>query len=347
MLELEEIHTKYETMSKNSLPEDIKTVIMVELCTPELREHLEFNATDNDYKETREAVMAHVQRERRDPIIAMEIDNYEGETQEHWGDWWSGTHDHGWSNDDSNEHEINYNGNVAKGKGGGILQKGKGKGKGAAKGGGKFDGYAKGGGKDNGKGKMEKVATCVDSGTTLPTSVKRKTLTWIGFVAWQRHSAQQPEGGLPVSDEQRSGRRMEDSWRKLKGPACFVDVCNVNKNEVVLQNRFHVLSDTEEDEQNLESGSSDWTGCQNSQKKVANQSSRQEEKGAAQLSVRWSVLGAHNRLRCWRERHEGENGTMRHSDEQVASVFYTTANGDQTVERKSYTWSPKKETPRR
>ena len=50
---------------------------------------------------------------------------------------------------------------------------------------------------------------------------------------------------------------MEDSWRKLEGPACFVDVCNVNKNEVVLQNRFHVLSDTEEDEQNLESGSSE------------------------------------------------------------------------------------------
>ena len=268
LLKLEEIYSKYETMSKNLLPEDIKTVIMVELCTPELREHLEFNAKDNDYKETREAVMAYVERKRRDPITAMEIGNNEGETQEHSGDWWSGTYDYGWVNDDSNEHEINYSGYVAKGKGGVIMQKGKGKGNGAAKGGGKFDGYTKGGGKDKGKGKTGKAGvfqgSCHWCGQWGHTANKcQEKDAYMDWVRNQRgngtaHNNQKVAYQLEASNDQ------DDGWKTvggdlgaLEGPARFVDVCNLNKNEVVLQNRFHVLSDTEEDEQqNLESASS-------------------------------------------------------------------------------------------
>ena len=52
LLELEEIYCKYGSMSNNLLFEDIKTVTMVELCTLELWEHLEFNAKDIDYKAT-------------------------------------------------------------------------------------------------------------------------------------------------------------------------------------------------------------------------------------------------------------------------------------------------------
>ena len=45
------------------LPEDVKTVIMVEHCTPELRVHLEFNAKDIGSRERREAVMAQRRRD--------------------------------------------------------------------------------------------------------------------------------------------------------------------------------------------------------------------------------------------------------------------------------------------
>ena len=48
-------------------------MIMVALCTPDLREHLEFNSKDIDYRETREAVMAHVEHKRRDPTTAIEM----------------------------------------------------------------------------------------------------------------------------------------------------------------------------------------------------------------------------------------------------------------------------------
>ena len=73
LLKLEDIFTRCETMANNKLPEDIKTVIMMELCTPDPKENLEFNLKDVGYKETREAVMDYVERKRRDPITAMEI----------------------------------------------------------------------------------------------------------------------------------------------------------------------------------------------------------------------------------------------------------------------------------
>ena len=40
---MEDIFTRYETMANNKLPEDTKTVIMMELCTPDLKENLEFS----------------------------------------------------------------------------------------------------------------------------------------------------------------------------------------------------------------------------------------------------------------------------------------------------------------
>ena len=41
LLRVEEIYSRYETMTKERLPEDIKTVIMTELCTPEFRHGVE------------------------------------------------------------------------------------------------------------------------------------------------------------------------------------------------------------------------------------------------------------------------------------------------------------------
>merc|ERR1711917_110335 len=100
-------------MSKEKLPEDIKTVIMTELCTPELKEYLEFNNKDVSYKVTREAIMAYVGRKRRDPLTAMEVGNHEGECE-----WWTDCeNDYQYQENEPNHNEVNYSGFAGKGKG--------------------------------------------------------------------------------------------------------------------------------------------------------------------------------------------------------------------------------------
>ena len=147
ILRVEEIYARYEVMSKEAIQEDIKTVIMTELCTPELKEYLEFNNKDFDYKETREAIMAYVERKRKDPLTSMEVGNYECENE-----WWNDS-DNEYQFKDPEEHhnELNYYGYGGKGKGKSWTPKGKGKS--THKGSGKSAGYQKGGGKDKGKGK--------------------------------------------------------------------------------------------------------------------------------------------------------------------------------------------------
>ena len=126
LLKLEDIYNRYETMSTNKLPEDIKTVIMIELCTPELKEHLEFNSKDVSYKETREAVMGYVERKRRDPIVAMEVGSQETHSCEYCADWWNGEYD---DPEVDYQQELSYYGYEGwKGKGPSFGPKGKGKG---------------------------------------------------------------------------------------------------------------------------------------------------------------------------------------------------------------------------
>ena len=84
---------------------------------------MSFNAKDIDYKETRKAVMAYVEGKTARSFCGHEDRQLRIETQEHSGDWWSGTYDYGCVNDDSNEQEINYSGYAAKGKGGGDFAK--------------------------------------------------------------------------------------------------------------------------------------------------------------------------------------------------------------------------------
>merc|ERR1711873_32060 len=137
-------------MSKEAIQEDIKTVIVTELCTPELKDYLEFNNKDYDYKDTREAIMAYVERKRKDPLTAMEVGNHEGAHE-----WCSGPeNDYQYQDLEYCHNEINYNGYSGKGKG--VNGVPKGKGKGPHKGSGKAGFYQKGGGKDKGKGKGKK-----------------------------------------------------------------------------------------------------------------------------------------------------------------------------------------------
>ena len=103
ILRVEEIYARYEVMSKEAIQEDIKTVIMTELCTPELKEYLEFNNKDYDYKDTREAIMAYVERKRRDPLTAMEVGNHECDHL-----WWSeGENDYQYHDTDEYHNELN------------------------------------------------------------------------------------------------------------------------------------------------------------------------------------------------------------------------------------------------
>ena len=99
-------------MANNKLPEDIKTVIIMELRTPDLKENLDFNLKDVGFQETREAVMAYVERKRRDPIAAMEIGNHENDCYENAGDWWGGdvNEDNNGDNEENFHQEVNYRG---------------------------------------------------------------------------------------------------------------------------------------------------------------------------------------------------------------------------------------------
>ena len=81
LLKLEDIFT-CETMANNTLAEDMNPVIMMELRTPDLTEHLEFTLKDAGYREKREAVMAYVEKKRRDPIKAKQIGNHKNDYNE-------------------------------------------------------------------------------------------------------------------------------------------------------------------------------------------------------------------------------------------------------------------------
>ena len=109
-------------------------MIMRELCTPDLKENLEFNLKDVGHKETREAVMAYVERKRRDPITATEIGNHENDYYENAGDRWGGdVNEDNYGDNEKNYHqEVNYSGYGSKvygleGEGYNYVAKGKGR----------------------------------------------------------------------------------------------------------------------------------------------------------------------------------------------------------------------------
>ena len=268
VLKLEEIYNRYEAMAKGGLPEDIKTVIMIELCTPDLKEHLEFNLKDVDYKDTREAVMAYVERKRRDPLTAMEVGNHEHDS------WWGGTGgcDY-YENEELYEHEVNYNGYSWKGKGPSFGTKGKGKdaykggGKDYGKGGGKDFGknkgkdFTKGKGKDFGKGKNEFQGHCHWCGkwghSASRCSDKDMYMDWVRSGKGSGNNYQQNNGKGTNNVE--SQYVQQDEWKtpvealsSLNSGARQVDVCNLNanynKNFPKLHNRFAVLEDESLDE---------------------------------------------------------------------------------------------------
>ena len=268
ILKLEDIYTRYESMSNTKLPEDIKTVIMIELCTPDLKEHLEFNLKDVGYKETREAVMAYVERKRRDPLTAMEIGNHEHDYYEHTGNWWGGENEDTYETDEmSREHEVNYNGygykgHNFKGKGYNTVAKGYEKGYGVkGKGGGKASGYKGGGKGKDGKGKGGKKGDfqgachwCGKWGHTASRcSDKDAYMEWVRSgkgPANHTHETTKETYNLQC-DEEDGWKTVGGSLSSLDKAPRFVDVCSLRTNYQrdfpKLQNRFDSLQSEDPD----------------------------------------------------------------------------------------------------
>ena len=247
LLKVEEIFTRYETMSDNTLPEDIKTVILIELCTPDLKEHLEFSSKDVSYKETREAVMAYVERKRSDPFLAMEVGNQEKSVTEEYTTFWSTD-----GNASGENPEVNYWG--WKGKGGGGP---KGKGKGHWKGGPKGSGQPKGGGapdKGGGKGKGGKAAEfqgnchwCGKWGHPANRCADKDVyMEWVRSVNGKggvKEPTPQEAYGVGCQHPSES----QGGVSSLETPERSMLICSVGKSQVKVQNRFAVLESQDED----------------------------------------------------------------------------------------------------
>ena len=276
LLRLEDIFTRYETMSNTKLPEDIKTVIMIELSTPDLKEHLEFNLKDMGYKETREAVMAYVERKRKDPLTAMEVGSHERDYYDECDNWWGGEHEENHENYEmTGDHEVNYyakgyglkgSGKVGGyGKGGGKIGgygKGGDKGGGFGKGGGKGAGYGKGGGKDKGGGKGkgggkkgEFPGNCHWCGkwghTANRCSDKDAYMDWVRSGRGGSNAETSQEAYNLQSDRDEGWKMEGGSLSSLDKAPRFVDVCslriNYQRDFPKLQNRFDSLQSEDPD----------------------------------------------------------------------------------------------------
>ena len=252
ILRVEDIYARYEVMSQVALPADVKTVIMTELCTPELKEYLEFNNKDLEYKETREAIMAYVERKRRDPLTAMEVGNHEGDP----GWWCEEEADYQYQDMDDLNQELNYYGYGGKGKGKSWAPKGKGKG--PYKGSGKGGVYMKGSGKDKGKGKGKKggfQGECHWCGkwghTASQCSDKDEYMDWLrgskGAGKNQAHQHRETNHVLPTLGEVATWKTVGNPVEMLVTESRHVDISNVNRHFPKLQNRYSVLTEEEVD----------------------------------------------------------------------------------------------------
>ena len=77
LMHVEELMKKYEVLIGVALPEDLRVTVIVDLCTKDLRENLEYNTRDMTYKEVRDEIMSYVERKRDtsgSQLKAMEVD---------------------------------------------------------------------------------------------------------------------------------------------------------------------------------------------------------------------------------------------------------------------------------
>ena len=244
LLRVEETYARYEIMSNAAIPEDIKTVILTELCTPELKEYLEFNSKDYGYKETREAIMAYVERKRKDPLTAMEVGNHECDNCDTF--WGVDENDYMYYDPNDCHYEVNYSGYATKGKGKSWGPKGKGKG--PYKGAGKGMPFQKGGGKDKGKGKGKKGSFqgechwCGQWGHTASRCPEKDA-----YMDWLRRINSMGKGGAMqvdhIAEEDVQWKNVGNPVSTLEMDSRYVDIGNMDRHFPKLSNRFGALSE--------------------------------------------------------------------------------------------------------
>ena len=92
-MKVEENMKHYEVMAGADLPEDLKVTVIIDLCTKDLKEHLELSTREMTYKQVRDEIISYVERKRNvfsNDLKAMDLDEVEDDHV-----WWGGVeHDH-------------------------------------------------------------------------------------------------------------------------------------------------------------------------------------------------------------------------------------------------------------
>ena len=92
------------------------------------------------------------------------------------------------------------------------------------------------------------LATGVDSGITLSTTVRKKN----AYMDWTRNRYDKKKNNQNVAFQLETTTGQDDGWKIVRGHietlARFVDVCSCNRVWIDLQKMFHVVTNTEADE---------------------------------------------------------------------------------------------------
>ena len=166
LMKVEEYMKHCQAMAGADLPEDLKVTVIIDLCTKDLKEHLELSTREMTNKQVRDEIISYAERKRNafsNDLKAMDLDEVEDDHV-----WWCGMeHDHEqWDQHCSEKqlYSMGWNKGVRKG---GYKGWNKGGYKGYSKGGSKgsfndFKGVGKGdnsmgGSKGDGQGKGGKL----------------------------------------------------------------------------------------------------------------------------------------------------------------------------------------------
>jgi hypothetical protein len=90
LMHVEGLIKRYEHMADGDLPEDLKVTIYIDLCQKDLREHLELSTKELDLKGVRDEILNYIERKRdviENNIKAMEVDHFESDHYQGYGDW--------------------------------------------------------------------------------------------------------------------------------------------------------------------------------------------------------------------------------------------------------------------
>ena len=232
LMRVEELIKKYEHLANETLPEDLRVTVIIDLCVKDLKEHLELITKEMSYKEVRDEIISYVERKRgafEVQLKAMEVDNYE--QVGYWGGGEGGNWDEYGYQESEDHGEMNsfQKGYKGKGKGkngsswwgrgnhwnskGGEGQKGgdwgtKGKGKGQD-----FKGKGKGGGGFQGTcffcGEFGHSQSRCREKDKYMEGVREKGGGKGGGVAWSMEEAEEEKTRRDLSALEKS------SWRTL------------------------------------------------------------------------------------------------------------------------------------